>query len=523
MFQSCNGLYADVSDTSITLFWDQPDEATPESIYRIRFDGPEAAKTDRTHVTFLDLEPDTSHDFSVCLSEEGEYGDYEPMLSGTFRTLPAKRAIDVTQAPYNAVGDGKTLNTAAIQRALDDCDANSRVVVPKGTFLTGALTMHSDSELTVLFGGTLQGSTDPADYEPRVRTRFEGVETECYRSLINVGRMDHDASYTTRNVTISGEGSILGGGPELMHATIDLERERIKDQLAAMADYIATCENENTIPGRVRGRLINVANAQNVTISGLTLGQAPSWNLQFIYSDTIVTHNCAFTSVGVWNGDGWDPDSSTNLWLFDSRFDTGDDMVAIKSGKNPEGNAVNRPTRHVRIFDCSATHGHGIAIGSEMSGGVEDVKVWDVDIAKSCYGFHIKGTPKRGGYVRNVTVRDCELAAITIHAVEYNDDGEPGPDQPVFENFRFERVKVLGRHWGEGDGEVHPTTAVLVRGFAKPGHEVRDVVLRDVTLGGVKDGSGLVEMAYARNVTMENVSSLATDTLPAGENPLQGR
>lgn len=525
MIRSNDGLHASISDSTITLFWDQPDDAHPGSIYRIRLDGSEAAKVDKTHVTFLDLEPDTEYDFAVCMSDEGEYGDFEPMLKGSFRTLQRKRTIDVTAEPYNAVGDGETLNTVAIQCALDDCGPNDRVVIPEGTFLTGALFMRSDTELTVRHGGVLQGSSNPKDYEPRVWSRFEGIERECYASLINVGTVDHEAGFTTSNVTINGDGAILGGGAELMHRTIDAQREAMKDELAAMADYVATCENADTIPGRVRGRLITVANAQNVELYGLTVGNGASWNVQAVYSDMFVTYNCAFTSQGVWNGDGWDPDSSTNCFLFASHFDTGDDMVAIKSGKNPEGNAIGRPTKHVRIFDCTSTHGHGIAIGSEMSGGVEDVSIWDVDIARSRYGIHIKGTPKRGGYVRDVRVRDCEVACVTVHAVGYNDDGEPGPDVPFFEGFRFERLRVLGRFWGDeradGSVDVHPTTAVLIKGFDKPGHEVRDVVLRDIVLGGVPSGSGRIEMAYASAVSMDNVTALEAQTAPAGENPLK--
>lgn len=105
--------------------------------------------------------------------------------------------------------------------------------------------------------------------------------------------------------------------------------------------------------------------------------------------------------------DGWDPDSSTNCTLFASEFHTGDDAVAIKSGKNPEGNEIGRPCAHIKVFDCRIGYGHGICIGSEMSGGVEDVQIWDCDFANSLYGIEIKATPKRGGYVRGVTVRDC--------------------------------------------------------------------------------------------------------------------
>ena len=93
---------------------------------------------------------------------------------------------------------------------------------------------------------------------------------------------------------------------------------------------------------------------------------------------------------------------------------TGDDAVAIKSGKNPEGNEINRPCAHIRVFDCRSDCGHGICIGSEMSGGVEDVQIWDCDLANSLSGIEIKATPKRGGYVRGVTVRDCITPRVML-------------------------------------------------------------------------------------------------------------
>ena len=106
-----------------------------------------------------------------------------------------------------------------------------------------------------------------------------------------------------------------------------------------------------------------------------------------IYCDDIVTDHCTLRSGGIWNGDGWDPDSSTNCTLFATEFETEDDSVAIKSGKNPEGNAINRPTKHICVFDCHSNGGHGICIGSEMSGGVADVQIWDCDIAASSNGM----------------------------------------------------------------------------------------------------------------------------------------
>ena len=117
------------------------------------------------------------------------------------------------------------------------------------------------------------------------------------------------------------------------------------------ADYVKTCENENTLPGRVRGRLINMSNCQNVVTSGITMQFGPAWNIHMIYSKDITTCGCKIVSKGVWNGDGWDPDSSENCVVFNTEFRTHDDAIAIKSGKNPEGNVINRPTKNVYIFN----------------------------------------------------------------------------------------------------------------------------------------------------------------------------
>lgn len=505
LFDAC------VTDATATLFWDKPNEAVPGVMYTVAVDGVARVNTDRTHASLDGLEPERTYHCALTMRTSP---DAEPTPLGELDVTceATKRDIDVTLPPYNAVGDGATMNTAAIQQALDDCDATSRVVIPAGVFLTGALFLHSDSELHVAAGGTLQGSTDPRDYEPWIWSRMEGTERECYASLINIGTLDRNAGYTTHNVRLSGEGSVIGGGATLMRASIEAERERVlnsldEEQLAELNAYIATCENGDTVFARCRGFLINISSAENVELTGLTFADGPCWNIHPIYSRRVITHGCQIRSTSVWNGDGWDPDSSEDCVLFDTRFDTGDDMVAIKSGKNPEGNEINRPTRRVRVFDCVSSHGHGIALGSEMSGGIEDVRIWDVDIAKSRYGIHIKGTPKRGGYVRNVSVRDCRIAAITIHSVGYNDDGVAGPDQPFFEDYRFERCHVLGRFWGENEASVRPTTAVLVKGFDKPGHEARNIVLRDCKLGGVEHGSGTIELCDCADVRFEGVSA----------------
>lgn len=396
-------LSARCTANTATVFWNKPENANADTVYEVSLDGGHSVHTNRTHYTFTELIPNTEYCVTVY-------------NIGSIRicTSPARHRIYVTEEPYNAVGDGKTLNTAALQQAFTDCGPNDEVYFPAGIYLTGALNLHSCMAVYLEKDAVLQGSSDPTDYLPRIWSRFEGTEQECYRSLLNAGQLDHTAGANCENILLYGKGTISGGGHVLAERMIDIERENLREYLAQNAALVATCENDRTIPGRVRGRLINLSNCSRIRITGLTLQNGAAWNVHMIYCDDIVTDHCTLRSGGIWNGDGWDPDSSTNCTLFATEFETEDDSVAIKSGKNPEGNAINRPTKHICVFDCHSNGGHGICIGSEMSGGVADVQIWDCDIAASSNGIEIKGTPKRGGYVRNVTVRDCTSPACSF-------------------------------------------------------------------------------------------------------------
>ncbi len=227
---------------------------------------------------------------------------------------------------------------------------------------------------------------------------------------------------------------------------------------------------------------IGKGNSQNIVISGLTLKNGASWNVHMVYSDNIVTKGCSFHSQGIWNGDGWDPDSSTNCAIFDCVFHTGDDSISIKSGKNPEGNQINKPCEHIRVFDCQCAAGNGITIGSEMSGGIRDVRIWDCDMSRSFGGFEIKGTKKRGGFVQDVQIFDCVFPRIRFHAVGYNDDGIAAQTPPVFKDCTFDRVRILGEY-RDHDGRFLPCESLIVNGFDEPGYEIKNILFKDITIG----------------------------------------
>ncbi len=507
-------------DTEAEIFWDLPLDADPSCEYLIYLGEKQIGTSSKTHFTLTGLSPDSIYAVEIQMIKKASAGTLVKQVSLghiQIHTAKAKELIDVTKAPYNAVGDGYTMNTEALQAALDACDSEHIVFFPKGTYLTGALNVHSDTEILLEKDALLQGTEDPYDYLPKIHSRFEGHEMECYRSLLNLGELDHNASYNCENVIIRGEGSIMGGGAALAKSIAKIEGERLKDYIASLGDKIKEYEKPETIASRFRGRLINMSNCRNIWIHGLILGFAPSWNLHFIYSDSIVTDHCTLKSEGVWNGDGWDPDSSTNSTLYACDFYTEDDSVAIKSGKNPEGNVINRPTKHIRVFDSICHFGHGLCVGSEMSGGVEDVRLWDCDMGPTWSGIEIKATKKRGGYVKNILVRDITASHIQMHSVGYNDDGEGSKVPPVLSDCRFERMHLLGRFLDNNAGrnEWHDCPSILLCGFDVPGYEIKNVEFKDIEMedlaGRTLNADGPVSDDMMREFTSADNENIHTE------------
>lgn len=464
---------------SLTFWWEKPELFLNGDSFILEIEGGEMKTLTKTHGTFENLRPGSSYEVSLKFLHAGACADETVM---TVQTENERPVIDVTKAPYFAKGDGETMDRAAIQRAIDDCPAGGTVLLPEGIYRTGALTLKSDMELCLAEGAVLQGTDDPRDYEPRIMSRFEGTEGMAYQSLINIGVLNRAAGRPTKNVRIRGLGTIAGGGFSLMMNTIEREKALMAERNEANTFGSYGVETENTVPGRVRGRLINISCAENVRITGVTLRDGPAWNVHMIYSAHVTTDHITLISKHIWNGDGWDPDSSTDCALFASDFYTGDDAVAIKSGKNPEGNKIALPTERIRVFDCRVHYGHGFAIGSEMSGGVRDVKYWDCDLSGSFCGLEVKATRKRGGYVRDVSFRDCVAPRVQVHTVDYNDDGEGAATLPVLSGFHFENITLTGLAKNEETEEFEECLPVLLAGFPEEGHHLTDITFKNITL-----------------------------------------
>lgn len=453
------------TSSSITLLWNKAEHYAAVKAYYIYQDGAHVATTDKTHYTITHLAPATSHVFYVrAVNGAGDLS--APGNKVTARTKPAGKIFKVTD--YGARGDGVTKDTKAIQRAIDACTPGGTVYIPSGVFLSGALYLKSDMTLYIAGGGVLKGSTDAADYLPMIRNRFEGWELTTYASLLNAGTMNSKGGYSLRHLSIRGEGTISGGGEPLAKAMIAQKGLR------------------------GRGRLILLMNCQDVNIQGLTIEGSPCWTIHYIYSDNITLHDLTIRS-SVPNGDGVDPDSSTGSYIFNCSFSTGDDCIAIKSGKNPEGYYIARPTEGVWISDCHFIRGHGISIGSEMSGGVRDVLVRDCVAGNLLNGMQIKGTKDRGGFVEDVRVKDCDLRKITIFSsVGYNNDGKPAPVTPYYKNFTFSHIDM---------SKAVDNPVIIVQGFDDTAHYTRDVTFQDITL----PEDAVATLSHCKHISFKNV------------------
>lgn len=457
-----------LSAGTATLLWYKP-EGVDSAVYTITLNGKRYGTTTKTNYALTALTPGTHYTVRLSLANGKNKAQAPNTL--TFTTAAKSQLFNILD--YGAKADSAVKNTKAIQAAIDACTAGGTVYIPKGTFMSGALFLKSDMTLYVEKGGILKGSADPDDYLPMTYNRFEGWELDTYASLLNAGTLNRNGTYNVNNLRITGGGTISGGGRKLGDAMTKAHGLRS------------------------RGRLILLMNCHNVAVSDLIIREAPCWNIHYIYSDDITCSDLDITS-NVHNGDGIDPDSSTDSYIFNCTFNTSDDCIAIKSGKNPEGFTVGKPTTNVRITDCDFKKGHGISIGSEMSGGVSGVLVQNCKAGNLLHGMQIKGTKERGGYVRNVTVTHCQLLKITIlSAVNYNNDGEAAPESPIFENFTFKNIDMTGANTNE--------PVVNINGFKETGHQLKHVSFSNITL----PANAKVVINDAQQVSFTNVTTTA--------------
>lgn len=370
------------------------------------------------------------------------WGDYERLLARIQAPVFPDRDFPITAHGAQPGADA----TAAIRAAIAACHAagGGRVVIPAGEWLTGAIHLRSGVNLHLADGATLRFSTNPADY-PLVPTRWEGVECLNYSALIYA----HDQE----NIAVTGRGTLDGqADASNWWAWNDKKRPPVR-QKTGRDKLFAWGEAGTPVAERILGdghflrpNFIQFNGCKNILIEGVTLRRSPMWVIHPLLSQNVTVRGVTVDSHGS-NNDGCDPESSRDVLIEDCVFDTGDDCIAIKSGRNNDGRRVAVPSENIIVRRSVMKDGHGgVVLGSECSAGIRNVFVEHcaMDSPNLDRALRFKSNAVRGGVLENVFLRDVTIgrvaeAVLTIDLLY--EEGAAGAFPPTVRNVQLERVR----------------------------------------------------------------------------------
>jgi polygalacturonase len=351
---------------------------------------------------------------------------------------------------FGAVEGGKKNSTGAIAKAITACAAagGGRVVVPEGVFLTGAIHLKSGVNLHVEKNATLLFSRDAKQYLPVVFTRWEGTECMNYSPFIY--------AFEQTNIAISGGGTLDGqsdcdywwnwSGKGGCGKKGEPTQAQARNELVASADKDVPIRERVYGEGRyLRPQFIQPYRCTNVLIEGVTIRNSPMWEINPVLCRNVTVRDVKISSHGP-NNDGCDPESSTDVLIDNCEFDTGDDCIAIKSGRNRDGRRVGVPSQNIIVRNCLMKDGHGgVTIGSEASGDVRNVYVENcrMDSPHLNVALRIKTNSFRGGKIENIFMRNCpvgQVAGAVLDVDLFYEEGEGGAFTPLVRNIAMEDV-----------------------------------------------------------------------------------
>lgn len=371
-----------------------------------------------------------------CSSNEYAYLYEDLPFEMTRVSRPEIPANQVDIRDFGGVGDGVTLNSEAFAKAIEALTqaGGGRLVVPKGVWLTGPVTLKDNIDLHIRPDAVLLFSTDRNLY-PIVQTVFEGLDTKRCISPIN--------AVGAKNIAITGGGTIDGNGDswrqvkkskispsqwkallksggftnekgDLWYPDSSSFRGAVVSDAFNVPQGLETEQEWNSVKTYLRPVMISFMECENVLLEDCLFQNSPCWNIHPLMCRNVIIDNV--TVRNPWysqNGDGLDVDSCEDVLVINSSFDVGDDAICIKSGKDEDGRRRARPCRNLIVDNCVVFHGHGgFVVGSEMSGGVENVKVSNCRFLGTDVGLRFKSCRGRGGVVKNIYINDIVMMNI---------------------------------------------------------------------------------------------------------------
>ncbi|MHB9056320.1 MAG: glycoside hydrolase family 28 protein [Paludibacteraceae bacterium] len=399
--------------------------------------------------------------------------------------------------------DTAVLNTEAINRAIATCSLNGggMVVVPAGTWHTAPITLKSNVNLHVQEGATILFTTNPK-YFPVVLTRWEGMDCYNLQPLIY--------AYGETNIAITGKGILDGGaGNENWWKKCGAVRYGWKEGDISQRTgrpKLMKWNNDKVLVSRriltekdgMRPQMLNFYMCNNVLIEGVKMLRSPFWVIHPLLCNNVTVRGVTVENDGP-NGDGCDPESCRNVLIANCFFNTGDDCIAIKSGRNNDGRLWSRPSENIIVRNCEMKNGHGgVVIGSEITGGYKNLFVENCNMDSPLLDrvIRIKTNILRGGtieniFVRNIKVGECKEAVLHINLLyEPDESGERG-FIPVVRNINLDNVISRKSNFGVYIDALQDQTCV------------QDIFVSNCQFDHVKNGNhfkGMIE-----NVKFENV------------------
>ncbi|HXS00701.1 MAG TPA: glycoside hydrolase family 28 protein [Pyrinomonadaceae bacterium] len=412
---------------------------------------------------------------------------------------------------FGAKPDGRTDCTAAFRNAINQCSkaGGGKVVVPAGTYLTGAIHLKSNVNLEVSEGATIKFSTNPKDYLPVVFSRWEGTELFNYSPFIY--------AFEQQNIAITGKGTLDGqsnnehwwpwnGRPQYGWKEGMGQQRGDRNALMTMAEKGVPVRERIFGEGHyLRPQFIQPYRCQNVLIDGVTILNSPMWEIHPVLCRNVIVQNVHINSHGP-NNDGCDPESCSDVLIKGCTFDTGDDCIAIKSGRNADGRRLNAPTENIIVQDCVMKDGHGgITVGSEISGGVRNLFAENckLDSPNLDHALRVKNNAMRGGLLEDLHFRNLEVGQVAhaVITIDFNyEEGAKGSFTPVVRNYTVDNLRSSKSKY-----------ALDVQGF--PSAPIINLQLRKCTFDNVADGN-IVKNVKDATLDDVKINGRIIDALP---------
>ncbi len=390
---------------------------------------------------------------------------------------------------FGAKGDGLTDCTEAFRRAIDRCTkaGGGKVVVGPGTYLTGAIHLKSNVNLQIQEGATIKFSHHPKHYLPVVFSRWEGVEVFNYSPFIY--------AFEQQNIAITGKGTLDGQSDSEHWWPWKGTQRPDRNALFTMAEKGVPVRERVFGEGHyLRPQFIQPYRCQNVLIDGVTIRNSPMWEIHPVLCRNVIVQNVRINSHGP-NNDGCNPESCTDVLIRNCYFDTGDDCIAIKSGRNADGRRLKAPTENIIVQSCRMKDGHGgITVGSEISGGVRNLFAENcrLDSPNLDHALRVKNNAMRGGRLENLHFRNIEVGQVAhaVITIDFNyEEGAKGAFIPVVREYTVDGLRS-GR-------SKH---ALDVQGLANA--PIENLRLTNCTFDNVAEGNVVKNV---KDATLENV------------------